>query len=163
MLKHRDLIGTVFYMARRIERMADRQARITGISGSQARLLAFLSIVSLKQDIFQKDIEEEFGIRPSSVTGLLQALEQQGLIARESVSSDGRLKKIVLTEKAKEIQTNVVAVHAQIIRQLRGSMTDESLRRFLKKRSDKQFADNNLGVVRTESVFGYILILSFIR
>ena len=35
MLKHRDLIGTVFYMARRIERMADRQARITGISGSQ--------------------------------------------------------------------------------------------------------------------------------
>lgn len=133
MLKHRDLIGTVFYMARRIERMADRQARITGISGSQARLLAFLSIVSLKQDIFQKDIEEEFGIRPSSVTGLLQALEQQGLIARESVSSDGRLKKIVLTEKAKEIQTNVVAVHAQIIRQLRGSMTDESLRRFLKK------------------------------
>ena len=97
MLKHRDLIGTIFYMARRIERMADRQARISGVSGSQARLLAFLSIVSMEQDIFQKDIEEEFGIRPSSVTGLLQALEQEGLISRESVSTDGRLKKIVLT------------------------------------------------------------------
>lgn len=136
MLKQRDLIGTIFYMARRIERMADRQARITGISGSQARLLAFLSIVSIEQDIFQKDIEEEFGIRPSSVTGLLQALEQEGMITREPVSSDGRLKKIVLTEKAKEIQTNVVAVHAQIIRQLRGSMTDETLRRFLKNCED---------------------------
>lgn len=136
MLKHRDMIGTIFYMARRIERMADRQARITGISGSQARLLAFLSIVSIQQDIFQKDIEEEFGIRPSSVTGLLQALEQEGMIVREPVSSDGRLKKIVLTEKAKEIQANVVAVHARIIQQLRGSMTDETLRRFLKNCED---------------------------
>ena len=62
MLEQRDLIGTIFYMARRVERMADRLARITGLSGSQARLLAFLSISTLKQDIFQKDIEEEFGI-----------------------------------------------------------------------------------------------------
>ena len=126
MLKHRDLIGTIFYMARRIERMADRQARISGVSGSQARLLAFLSIVSMEQDIFQK------GIRPSSVTGLLQALEQEGLISRESVSTDGRLKKIVLTGKAKEIQANIVSCHKQVTQQLRGPMSDEVLRRFLK-------------------------------
>ena len=132
MLKHRDLIGTIFYMARRIERMADRQARISGVSGSQARLLAFLSIVSMEQDIFQKDIEEEFGIRPSSVTGLLQALEQEGLISRESVSTDGRLKKIVLTGKAKEIQANIVSCHKQVTQQLRGPMSDGVLRRFLK-------------------------------
>lgn len=132
MLKHRDLIGTIFYMARRIERMADRQARVSGVSGSQARLLAFLSIVSMEQDIFQKDIEEEFGIRPSSVTGLLQALEQEGLISRESVSTDGRLKKIVLTGKAKEIQANIVSCHKQVTQQLRGPMSDEMLRRFLK-------------------------------
>lgn len=132
MLKHRDLIATIFYMARRIERMADRQARISGVSGSQARLLAFLSIVSMEQDIFQKDIEEEFGIRPSSVTGLLQALEQEGLISRESVSTDGRLKKIVLTGKAKEIQANIVSCHKQVTQQLRGPMSDEVLRRFLK-------------------------------
>ena len=133
MLKQRDLIGCIFHMAQMLERMCDSNARMTGLTGSQARLLCFLSIVTLNEEVFQKDIEKVFGIRPSSATGLLQALEQQGLIARESVSSDGRLKKIVLTEKAKEIQTNVVAVHAQIIRQLRGSMTDESLRRFLKK------------------------------
>ena len=108
------------------------QARISGVSGSQARLLAVLSIVSMEQDIFQKDIEEEFGIRPSSVTGLLQALEQEGLISRESVSTDGRLKKIVLTGKAKEIQANIVSCHKQVTQQLRGPMSDEVLRRFLK-------------------------------
>ncbi len=132
MLRHRDLIGTIFYMARQIEHMADRQARIAGVSGSQARLLMFLSIVSMEQDIFQKDIEKEFGIRPSSATGLLQALEQAGLISREPVSSDGRLKKIVLTERAKELQTGIVAFHRQVIQQLRGPMSDEVLRRFLK-------------------------------
>ena len=144
MLKQRDLIGTIFYMARRIERMADRQARISGVSGSQARLLAFLSIVSMEQDIYQRDIEEEFGIRPSSVTGLLQALEQEGLISRESVSTDGRLKKIVFTEKAQEIQSRVVANHKKALERLQGPLSDREVANFMKLCSG--FAERAAGI-----------------
>ena len=144
MLKQRDLIGTIFYMARRIERMADRQARISGVSGSQARLLAFLSIVSMEQDIYQRDIEEEFGIRPTSVTGLLQALEQEGLISRESVSTDGRLKKIVFTEKAQEIQSRVVANHKKALERLQGPLSDREVANFMKLCSG--FAERAAGI-----------------
>ncbi len=131
-LKQRDLIGHIIHMARSIERMCDNSARQTGVTGSQARLLGFLSIVSLQQDVYQKDIEEEFGIRPSSATGLLQALEQQGFIRREPVSLDGRLKKIVLTEKAQEIQARVIATHKQAMRQLQGPLSKKELTRFMK-------------------------------
>ena len=47
-------------------------------SGAQGRTLHFL-LAHTKIDIFQKDIEEEFGLRPPTATALLKELEQRGL------------------------------------------------------------------------------------
>ncbi len=126
-----DLISHILHTAKNIERMCDNEARQTGLTGSQARLLCFLSIVTQRQDIFQKDIEEAFGIRPSSATGLLQALEQQGFIRREPVSLDGRLKKIVFTEKAQEIQSRVIANHKKTMKRLQGPLSDQEVANFM--------------------------------
>ena len=131
MVKQRDLIGCIFHMSQMLERMCDSNARMTGLTGSQARLLCFLSIVTLKEDVFQKDIEEVFGIRPASATGLLQALEEEGYIRRVPVARDARLKKIVLTEKAEKIQLSVNKTHKQMQRHLQGSMSDEEITAFM--------------------------------
>lgn len=50
------------------------------------------------KDVFQKDIETEFSIARSTVTGILKLMEKKGYIIRESVPQDARLKKLVLTE-----------------------------------------------------------------
>ena len=131
MLKQRDLIGCIFHMAQMLERMCDSNARMTGLTGSQARLLCFLSIVTLNEEVFQKDIEEVFGIRPSSATGLLQALEQQDFIRRVPVARDARLKKIVLTPKAEKIQVRVNQTHRQMQRHLQGPMSNEEVFAFM--------------------------------
>ena len=68
-------------------------------SGAQGRTLHFL-LAHTKIDIFQKDIEEEFGLRPPTATALLKELEQRGLIRKEPVPYDARKKKIVVTEEA---------------------------------------------------------------
>lgn len=60
------------------------------------------------KDVFQKDIEKEFSIRRSTATGILQLLEKNGFVVRESVKEDARLKKLVLTEKAKQRQKRFV-------------------------------------------------------
>ena len=54
------------------------------------------------EDIFQRDIEAQMGIRRSTATGILQLMEKNGLIIREPVDHDARLKKLVLTPMAKE-------------------------------------------------------------
>lgn len=59
------------------------------------------------KDVFQKDLEEEFSIRRSTATGILQLMEKNDLIMRKSVSHDARLKKLVLTPKALEIQHEI--------------------------------------------------------
>ncbi len=56
------------------------------------------------RDVFQRDLEGNFGITRSTVSKVLALLEKKGLIIRESVSHDARLKKIVLTERSREIE-----------------------------------------------------------
>lgn len=65
----------------------------------QAWVIGFLSDRQ-DLDIYQRDIEEEFNVSRATASNLLQLMEKKGLILRKSVEHDGRLKKIILTEKA---------------------------------------------------------------
>ena len=55
------------------------------------------------KDIYQRDFEEKFAIRRSTATQFLKTMEKNGFIKRESVDSDARLKKIILTNRAEDI------------------------------------------------------------
>ena len=53
--------------------------------------------------VFQRDLESEFGITRSTCSKVIILLEKKGMLKRESVSHDARLKKITLTEKSMEV------------------------------------------------------------
>lgn len=90
-------------LSHKIKRRIGKVGLEYGISEVQAKILGFIYINSSKKDIFQKTIEEEFDIRRSSVTSVLTLMEKNELIKRSSVSEDGRLKKIILTDKGIEV------------------------------------------------------------
>lgn len=56
------------------------------------------------RDIYQRDLQKQFSVRRSTMTGILQVMEREGMITRRPVEWDARLKKIELTEKAVESQ-----------------------------------------------------------
>lgn len=66
------------------------------------RQAAVIGIIDENQGkpIFQKDISRILRIRRSTATSMLQDMEKEGLILREPVGNDMRLKKLVLTEKS---------------------------------------------------------------
>ncbi len=66
------------------------------------RQAAVISIIdeSKGKPVFQKDISCRLRIRRSTATSMLQDMEKDGLIIREPVGNDLRLKKLVLTEKS---------------------------------------------------------------
>ena len=72
-------------------------------------ILAYLCKNHGKRDIFQRDIEQKFCIRRSTATDLLANIERKGFIIRESVESDARLKKIVVTDKTLEMHKKMEA------------------------------------------------------
>ena len=75
-----------------------------GISSTQGLILDFILVESQKRSVYQKDIEEEFDLRPSTATETLKLMEKKQLIRREPEEKDGRYKRIVFTEKAEGIR-----------------------------------------------------------
>ena len=59
--------------------------------------------------VFQRDIEQVFSLSRSTATGILQQLEEKGLLRRESVESDARLKSLVPTGRAAQLDAEVRA------------------------------------------------------
>ncbi len=99
------------------------------------RILGFLA-ANAEKDIYQKDIEQETSLTKSSVSNLLTKMEQKGLIRRQSVSGDARLKKIVLTDLGGQInEKNLKAIEMVDLNFIRGITAEEQneLLRILKK------------------------------
>lgn len=68
-------------------------------------ILGYLA-ANRSRDVFGRDLEEEFSITRSTVSKVIEIMESKGLIRRESVDYDARLKKLVLTEKAEKLVTD---------------------------------------------------------
>lgn len=83
------------------------------------------------KEIYQKDIEKQFGIGRSTVTTIIQLMEKQDLIRREAVESDARLKKVILTEKGKEYHDLVGATINDINRKVMQGISEEEKQFFL--------------------------------
>lgn len=83
------------------------------------------------KDIYQRDIEKQFGIGRSTVTTIIQLMEKQDLIRREAVEYDARLKKVILTEKGKQYHDLVGATIGDINQKVMQGISDEEKQFFL--------------------------------
>lgn len=131
-------------LSNKIKRRIDKVASEYGVTAGQAKIIGFIYFSSMKgKDIYQKDIEEEFDIRRSSVTSVLNIMEKNDLIKRVSVKEDGRLKKIVLTERAKELYSSIHFEIEQIENIVTKELSTEEIVIFGKmlERLIKKFAD----------------------
>ena len=81
-------------LRRKIDAFSSRQ----DFSGSEGKVLHF--ILAQSGDVFQKDVEEEYSLRPSTATERLKKMEKNGLIYRQAMPNDARMKKIIVTDKA---------------------------------------------------------------
>lgn len=82
----------------------------------------------LGQDVYQRDFENDFGITRSTVSKVLKLLEKKGMIERVSVSHDGRMKRIVLTERSREFGRKMHDELAQTETQLTKGFSDAELK-----------------------------------
>ncbi len=98
---------------------------IDKMTGTHGWIIGYLYHNSDKGDIFQRDLEEEFSIRRSTATGILQLMEKNDLIIREQVDYDARLKKLVLTPKAIAIHESLINEFDKIEAELTSGLTDE--------------------------------------
>lgn len=115
-------------LSNKIRRKIDALASGGDFSGAQGRVLHF--ILSQPEELFQKDIEEEFGLRPPTATEILKKMEQNGLIRRESAAHDGRLKRIIVSQKAMQYKEQVMDGLNQLEEELTAGISKKDMDTF---------------------------------
>ena len=92
-------------ISNRLRRRSKKSQETIGITGARGNILDYILLESEKHNVYQKDIEKEFGLRPSTATEVLKNLEYEELIVRIPDEEDARFKKIVFTDKAEKIKS----------------------------------------------------------
>ncbi len=93
--------GCLYYsanaLARLMTKIADEEFAITGLSSSYAFLLM---TVNNKPGIQPKEISEQMQLTPSTITRLIEKMEQKKLLVRKST---GRSTEVFPTERSKAL------------------------------------------------------------
>lgn len=99
------------------------------ITGASSCIIAYLHDHN-SNDVFQRDLENEFQVRRSSMSKTLSLLEEKGFIQRVAVQSDRRLRKIVLTEKAELVADKLKHSRAMLEKKLTTNISQAELLAF---------------------------------
>ncbi len=116
-------------MKRRMEHSEFFSHMDDNVTRNNGWILNYLAYHS-DRDIYQKDIENDFYIRRSTVSKVIRLMESKGLLRREAVPGDARLKKLVLTAEGRRIQAAIEREQQETERLLRRGVTEEELRVF---------------------------------
>ena len=126
-----ELGRNVHMLSRLLKRNTDIEVTKYGITGVQSAMIGFIYEQSRKKDVFAKDIEKAFDLRRASSAGIIQNMEKNGLIKREMVGNDARLKKIVLTEKALELRKKLDKSIKNTEKKMQEGLTKEEVEKYV--------------------------------
>ena len=74
-------------ISNRLRRRSRAIQETIGISGAQGNILNYILVESQNRSVYQKDIEQEFGLRPSTATEALKLLKKNELMGSMKVSN----------------------------------------------------------------------------
>lgn len=138
--------GSIRCLANRIRRETDNIEvimRMEELSGTNGFIIGYIQRAGCP--VYQKDLEQEFGITRSTASRVLTRMEQKGLIERKTVDSDARLRQIVLTPKAERLNKEVICELNLFEQRLLKNFTEEEvqlLSSFLKRIEENLYMED---------------------
>lgn len=103
-------VGKIIHdISRRFHRLGDENLANQGVTFSQLKVLAYVSRNSKNGPVYQKELEEAFEIRRSSVSEILKTMENSGILLREGSPDDARVKIVSLTDKGKKLDAELIS------------------------------------------------------
>lgn len=114
-----------------IRRRADANTymgQLHKITGANGWILKYLDDREVDGEaVYQKDIEERFSVTRSTVSKVIKGMEAKGLLRREAVSSDARLKRLVLTDEGRKISRQALKERIMLEERIKSGMSEEEV------------------------------------
>ncbi len=115
-----ELIDEIFDCLYGLSNVADEQSqtieKLTGLSKNQALAI---KAVSRSPSVRVSELARSMHLNPATMVRILDRLEEQGLIMRTRSLEDRRVVEIALTDRAKEVEQNLLEItHDRIVDRL---------------------------------------------
>lgn len=108
------------------EKDLNKKLKAIGVTSSQCAVLDYLFHTN-KDEVSQRDVEQNLNLKNPTVTGLLKRLDEKGYILCVPNAEDKRRKNIYLTEKAYDIQRRMDADRKKLDKRLTRGMTKKEV------------------------------------
>ncbi|MBX7194511.1 MAG: MarR family transcriptional regulator [Sandaracinaceae bacterium] len=98
------IVETILYLYAESRRVTKTEARERGLTGPQ---LSVLKILEATGDLSLTELSERMSAKNSTITGIVDRMERDGLVLRDRSSADRRVVLIRATDKGRELARSV--------------------------------------------------------
>lgn len=123
------IVEMIVYLYTESRRLTKGMAREVGLTGPQ---LTVLKLLETFQDLSLSSLSERIRAQNSTVTGIIDRMEREGLVGRERSKSDRRVVYIKLTDKGAKLAREIRVEPLEIFRSALTSLTHSDLRDLLR-------------------------------
>ena len=116
--------GPLFgYCDHQVQKLMVRRLRQYDVSPMQCRTLTYLH--EAKGEVNQKQLERHLMVKPSTVNGIVDRLEEKGMVRRSVSEWDGRCRLLSLTEEGRRFHDDFQDVLRQVNDRLERGFSQE--------------------------------------
>src|SRR6185436_10691429 len=123
------IVETIIYLYTESRRLTKGMAREVGLTGPQ---LTVLKLLETFQDLSLSSLSERIRAQNSTVTGIIDRMEREGLVSRERSTSDRRVVYIRLTKKGADLAKTIAVEPMEIFRGVLAALSREDVRDLLR-------------------------------
>jgi len=123
------IVETIIYLYTESRRLTKGMAREVGLTGPQLTVIKLLEQVG---DLSLSTLSEHIRAKNSTVTGIIDRMEREGLVKRERSTTDRRVVYIRLTDKGMRLARQVEVEPMEIFRGALLSLSQGDLRELLR-------------------------------
>lgn len=116
--KEYETLANFRYALRHFVRFSQHAVETTGITLQQHQAMLFIVGFPDRERITIGELAERLQVRHHSAVGLVNRLEEQGLVERKQGEEDKRRVLIGLTKKGKEVLESLASMHREELRHL---------------------------------------------
>ena len=123
------IVETIIYLYTESRRLTKGMASQFGLTGPQ---LTVIKLLESFQDLSLSSLSERIRAQNSTVTGIIDRMEREGLVRRERSTTDRRVVHIRLSDKGQKLARQIQVEPMEIFRDALGSLTQADLRDLLR-------------------------------
>jgi DNA-binding MarR family transcriptional regulator len=123
------IVETIIYLYTESRRLTKGMASQFGLTGPQLTVIKLLESFG---DISLSSLSERIRAQNSTVTGIIDRMEREGLVRRERSTSDRRVVYIRLSEKGARLARQIEVEPMEIFRGALSSLTRDDVRELLR-------------------------------